>query len=212
MPELSGIGDSRRVALTFDDGPDRTSTPRLLNELDRLGWQATFFMLGSMVEANPSIAAEVAAAGHEVAVHGYWHRTHLVRTVQDVRDDVARSTDIVAIATDTAPRWFRPPYGSIAWGTVAAVQHAGLQLVLWTSWGRDWRDSATPATVAADVRRTLVPGGTVLLHDSDCTSAPGAWQSALGALRLLQPLFAEHRLVPGPLADHGLPAPFWPRW
>jgi hypothetical protein len=58
--------------------------------------------------------------------------------------------------------------------------------------------------VAADVAEHLGPGATVLLHDSDCTSAPGAWRSALGALEPLAELFAVKGLTVGPLAEHGL--------
>jgi hypothetical protein len=76
--------------------------------------------------------------------------------------------------------------------------------VLWTTWGRDWRAEATPASVVADVARHLGPGATVLLHDSDCTSAPGAWHSAIGALDGLGELFEAGGLTVGPLADHGL--------
>ena len=65
---------------TFDDGPDPQSTPEFLAVLDELGWRATFFMLGDMVRRSPSIAREVAAAGHEVAVHGDLHRNMLWRT------------------------------------------------------------------------------------------------------------------------------------
>jgi peptidoglycan/xylan/chitin deacetylase (PgdA/CDA1 family) len=212
LPALAGRGEGSRVALTFDDGPDPASTPRFLAELDRLGWKATFFMLGYMVDADHGLAAEVEAAGHEVAVHGYRHVTHIRRTPRDITDDVLRATDAVAVATDTAPRWFRPPYGTVAWGTARAARRAGLQMVLWTSWGRDWRSAATPESVTADVDRTLEPGGTVLLHDSDCTSAPGAWHSALGALGRLKDLFDAKGLTAGPLGTHGVPDAAWPRW
>jgi hypothetical protein len=58
--------------------------------------------------------------------------------------------------------------------------------------------------VAADVLGGLGPGGCVLLHDSDCTSAPGSWQSALGALPILADAFAERGLSVGPLREHGV--------
>jgi peptidoglycan/xylan/chitin deacetylase (PgdA/CDA1 family) len=180
------------------------STPAFLGALDRLGLRATFFMLGEMVVRTPTLAAEVVAAGHEVGVHGYRHRSHLERTPWAVLDDMTRATDVVGAATGTTPRWFRPPYGSIALGTLRAARRLNLQTVLWTTWGRDWRAEATPATVMSDVDRGLSPGGTVLLHDSDCTSAPGAWRSALGALEPLAKRFAELGAEAGPLADHGI--------
>src|SRR5947207_14914483 len=68
-PGLAGIGRHDRVALTFDDGPDPASTPQFIEELDRLGWHATFFLLGEMVRRTPSLVGELVAAGHEVAVH-----------------------------------------------------------------------------------------------------------------------------------------------
>jgi len=204
FPRLAGLGRRDHVALTFDDGPDPASTPAFLEALAGLGWHATFFMLGSMVRKAPGLAAEVAAAGHEVAVHGDEHRSQLWRTPGAVAADLDRARHEVAGATGSAPRWFRPPYGVLTLGGVQAARGAGLSPVLWTAWGRDWRAEATPATVAGDVARDLGPGATVLLHDSDCTSAPGAWRSALGALPRLAEVFAWHGLDVGPLRDHGL--------
>jgi peptidoglycan/xylan/chitin deacetylase (PgdA/CDA1 family) len=202
LPRLAGGGRPDHVALTFDDGPDRQSTPAFLAALDRLGWRATFFMLGSMVDRDPALAAEVTAAGHEVALHGYDHVSHLRRPPGRVGDDLRRGFDVVADATGQAPVWFRPPYGYLSGGTCRAARRLGVRTVLWTAWGRDWTATATATSVGDEVARSLRPGGTLLLHDSDCTSAPGAWRSALGALPGLADLFAAHGLAVGPLADH----------
>jgi peptidoglycan/xylan/chitin deacetylase (PgdA/CDA1 family) len=205
-PSLAGIGSKDHVAMTFDDGPDPESTPAFLEQLDRLGWKATFFLLGSMVRRAPSLAAELAAEGHEIGVHGDLHRSHLRLTPAAIRDDVARARDAIGDATGVLPHWFRPPYGTLSGGSLTAARQLGLQTVLWTTWGRDWRPDATAATVVDDVTEGLAPGGTVLLHDSDCTSAPGSWRSALGALPLLDSVFSDRGLTVGPLADHGISA------
>jgi len=202
LPGLSGTGAESRVALTFDDGPDPASTPAFLDALDDLGWKATFFMLGSMVRRAPELAARVASAGHEVAVHGDQHRSHLWRSPRAVATDLERATATIVDATGRQPTWFRPPYGTLSTGSLIAARRLGLRTVLWTTWGRDWRAEATPASVAVDVERELGPGGTVLLHDSDCTSAPGSWRSALGSLPALAELFATRGLQPGPLGAH----------
>jgi hypothetical protein len=76
--------------------------------------------------------------------------------------------------------------------------------VLWTAWGRDWRAEADAESVIADLSPDLCPGATILLHDSDCTSAPGAWRSALGALPLLAEDLERRGLLVGTLADHAL--------
>ncbi|HET6793981.1 MAG TPA: polysaccharide deacetylase family protein [Acidimicrobiales bacterium] len=204
-PGLAGRGPLAHVALTFDDGPDPASTPRFLAELDRLGWKATFFMLGSMVRLAPGLAAEVAEAGHEVAVHGDVHRSHLLRSPRAVVDDVRAACATLAEATGRSPLWFRPPFGILSMGSLLAAAQLGLRPVLWTAWGRDWTSEATPGSVMAELDRTLGPGATVLLHDSDCTSDPGSWRAALGALPLLAERAAAGGWPVGPLRRHGLP-------
>jgi peptidoglycan/xylan/chitin deacetylase (PgdA/CDA1 family) len=204
FPDLSGQGSSTHVALTFDDGPDAASTPLFLEALDRLGWRATFFLLGDSIRANPGLAAEVAAAGHEIALHGDVHRSHLIRTPRAVAADIQRSLALVGEATGRRPVWFRPPYGIFSGATHATCRRLGLRPVLWTAWGRDWRAEASAATVVADVSAGRLAGGTVLLHDSDCTSAPGSWRSALEALPRLAEVFGGAGLRVGPLADHAV--------
>lgn len=206
MPGLAGVGRVDHVALTFDDGPDPTSTPAFLDQLDRLGWRATFFLLGPMVRRSPSLAAELTARGHEIGVHGDEHRSHLHRTPSAIRDDMARARDCIADATGVAPIWCRPPFGALSAGSLTAAHQLGLQTVLWTTWGRDWRAEATPSSVVADVKAGLRPGATVLLHDSDCTSAPESWRAALGALGPMAEMFADRGLSAGPLGEHGLRA------
>jgi peptidoglycan/xylan/chitin deacetylase (PgdA/CDA1 family) len=206
LPDLAGVGRPDHVALTFDDGPARASTPAVLRALDELGWRATFFMLGEMVRADPGLAADVVEAGHEVAVHGDRHRSQLLRRPRAVAEDLGLAVDTIAEATGRVPVWFRPAYGTLSAGGVRAASDLGLRTVLWTAWGRDWRAEATPETVVRDVRRHLGPGATVLLHDSDCASAPGAWRSAVGALPLLAGLFGATGLTVGPLGEHGVPA------
>ncbi len=204
IPRLHGIGRNTHVALTFDDGPDPASTPAFLSALDRLGWKATFFMLGSMAERHASLAAEVAAAGHEVGLHGYAHRNQLARTPRAVVGDLARGLDVVAGATGAFPRWHRPPYGVISGAGLLAARRLELELVLWSAWGRDWRAGATPASVVADIRADMCGGGTVLLHDTDYASDAGAWRSALGALPMLAEYFADAGWEVGPLRDHAI--------
>lgn len=204
-PGLSGAGDPGHVALTFDDGPDPRSTPLFLAELDRAGVRATFFLLGRMLIQAPELGRDLVAAGHEVAVHGFQHRPLVIRSPRATRDDIARARDLIADVTGEQPRWYRPPYGVLSVSALAAARRLGLTPVLWTHWGRDWTATATPDSVLRTVTRAPLAGGTVLLHDSDVTSAPNAWRSTLGALPRLLELCAEQGLAVGPLRDH-LPA------
>jgi peptidoglycan/xylan/chitin deacetylase (PgdA/CDA1 family) len=201
-PGLAGLGAPGHVALTFDDGPDPDGTPAVLDALHRLGTTATFFMLGAQVARYPQVAAAVVAAGHEAAVHGFSHRNHLARGPVDVYRDVACAASVVAAATGTRPTWFRPPYGVLTSGSLVAARRAGLRPVLWTAWGKDWEDRS-PAQVAATVRRQLRPGGTVLLHDSDCTTpVAGSWRATVAALSLIAERADQLGCTIGPLRDH----------
>ena len=206
-PSLAGVGERGHVALTFDDGPDPASTPEFLAALGELGWSATFFVLGEMVRRAPGLAAELVAEGHEVGVHGDRHRSLLRLTPRAARDDIARARDAIVDATGVAPLWYRPPYGTLSLSGLLAARDLGMRTVLWTAWGLDWRREATPESVTRDVLGGFVDGGTVLLHDSDCTSAHECWLATLGALPALASALYGRSLRVGPVGEHGIPRP-----
>ncbi|OIJ65340.1 polysaccharide deacetylase family protein [Streptomyces mangrovisoli] len=205
MPRLSGRGRPDHIALTFDDGPDHLATPHFLARLDARGVRATFFLLGSMLVRSPGLAKEMAAAGHEIAVHGWHHRPLLLRGPRATYDDLARARDAVADVTGTPPTLFRPPYGVMTTAAHLACRRLGMTPVLWTCWGEDWRGRATPRSVQDTVLRDLRGGGTILLHDSDCTSATGSWRTTLAALPGILDVCEEAGWRIGPLREHGVP-------
>lgn len=204
FPRLSGLGDPGHVALTFDDGPDTQSTPAFAAVLADYGVRATFFMLGSMVAAAPGLAAEIVAAGHEVGVHGYDHRYLPLRGPRAVRSDLIRAAEGIADATGSRPRLFRPPYGVLSGPALLVARDLGLTPVLWSAWGREWEPGATPESVLRTLLQDLRGGGTVLLHDSGCTSPAGAWEAGLTALPRLLDECARRSLTVGPVSEHGI--------
>jgi peptidoglycan/xylan/chitin deacetylase (PgdA/CDA1 family) len=202
FPRLAGVGQAGHLALTFDDGPDPRSTPAFLDVLATWRVQATFFVLGSMLAKAPKLAAEAVAAGHEIGVHGWDHRCAALRGPRAQRDDMARARDAVAEATGVVPRFYRPPYGVLSAGALAAARALHLTPVLWTNWGHEWAPGATPASVYRTITEDLRDGGTVLLHDSDCTSPDGSAGAALGALPMLLDECGRRGLSVGPMAEH----------
>ncbi len=205
FPALLGTGHDDHVALTFDDGPDQAATPLFVEALARRGVKATFFLLGSRVAMNPRLAAELVAAGHEVAVHGWEHRFLPLRGHLATHDDLARAADTIGEVTEVVPRLFRPPYGVLSTGALMAARRLRLATVLWGCWGKEWTPGSTGRSVFATLSGDLRGGVTVLLHDSDATAPAGSAKAALDAL---DPLFDEcerRGLRIGPLGEHGLP-------
>ena len=199
--ELSGISDRSHVALTFDDGPDSSSTPSFLRLLDGLGVTATFFVLGRHL-GDHGLLREMTAAGHDIGVHGWDHRPVALHGPLALRDGLLRTRDLVEDEVGAAVQWYRPPYGLVTTGAWWAATQAGLRTVLWSAWGRDWERRATAASVAGLVSAQLRPGGTVLLHDSDRTSAPGSWRTTLMATERLVTQWRHDGLEVGGLASH----------
>ena len=103
--------DGAGVALTFDDGPHPEGTLAALAELDRAGARATFFLVGEQVQRNPGLAAEIGAAGHSIALHGFRHRNQLRLAPGVLREDLRRGAAAIEEATGVSPTIYRPPYG-----------------------------------------------------------------------------------------------------
>jgi len=197
----SGLSDRAHVALTFDDGPDPTSTPSFLRLLDGLGVHATFFLLGRHL-ADRGLVRELASAGHGLGVHGWDHRPVVLHRPRALADGLRRTRDLVEDTTGARVRWYRPPYGLVTPAAWWAARAAGLRTVLWSAWGRDWERRATPTSVVRLVQAQLRPGGTVLLHDSDRTSAPGSWRTTLVATERLVDRWRAAGLAVGGLDGH----------
>lgn len=171
-----------RIALTFDDGPHEKGSIAALEALRETDTRATFFLVGEQVERRPSVAAEIAAAGHEVALHGYRHRLLLRRSVRELADDLERGVDVIVDATGIAPIWYRPPYGVFSSGGLRLVRERGWRPMLWSKWGRDWTRSATAQSIARRATDGLAAGDVLLLHDSDHYSVSGSWRNTVAAL------------------------------
>jgi peptidoglycan/xylan/chitin deacetylase (PgdA/CDA1 family) len=173
------------VALTFDDGPHAQGTPAVLERLHELGMKATFFLVGEQVARLPGLAAEIAAAGHEIAVHGYVHRPLLLRAPAALADDLRRAAASIEDASGRTPACYRPPFGvfSLA-GLLLARRHGWLPL-LWSRWGKDWLAGESAGSIAARAADGIEAGDVVLLHDADHYGSPGSWRATAAALPLL---------------------------
>ena len=197
-----GNGRPGHVALTYDDGPDAASTPAFLDLLARHDRRATFFLLGDQLWNHRDLVATMAAAGHELAVHGWDHTCVATKRPGALYDEVRRAKEMIEDLSESRVRWYRPPYGISTAESLHAARRSDLRTVLWSAWGRDWERQATPASITRTVQRQLGTAGTVLLHDTDRTSAKGSWRATLDATDALMTAWQEAGVVVGPLREH----------
>jgi peptidoglycan/xylan/chitin deacetylase (PgdA/CDA1 family) len=200
-PVAAALGLPRRLpagslgaALTFDDGPHPGGTPAVLETLRSRGARATFFLVGEQVERHPALAAEIAAAGHAVALHGHRHRLLLRVGPRALADDLDRGAAAIGEATGVAPALYRPPYGIFSPAALALVRRRGWRPLLWSRWGHDWRRRITPQAIAAEVTEDLGDGDVLLLHDADHYSARDSWRRTAAALPLVLDALAARGL------------------
>lgn len=153
------------VALTFDDGPRASSTPRLLEILEREGVQATFFVVGRKAAELPFLVKREKEAGHYVENHSYYHNnlTRLSRDHQLLEWRLC--SDVVEKITGRRPSLGRPPGGQWDNGVIDSAREAGLTLALWDINTSDY--SGRPAgEILQAVADGLRPGAVILLHDA----------------------------------------------
>lgn len=155
----------RRVALTFDDGPDPQRTPAVLDLLARQGVRATFFVVGARAEAHPELVRRMATEGHVVGNHSYTHSWRFpLRSLGRTMEELRRTGEVLHRITGRQPRLFRPPFGVTNPTIARAVRRLGLDPVGWSIRSLDTMGQS-PERVAARILRRLHPGAVILLHD-----------------------------------------------
>jgi len=157
---------SRKLALTYDDGPNDPHTNRLMAVLDRHGVRATFFLIGQSVESHPHIARSLVAAGHAIGNHSYSHPDLTTLSATEVRDELRRATCAIEDVMDVTPALFRPPFGRRNQGVLEIARELGMTPVMWSAAAYDW--TATSHEDLANTLRSQIRGGEVIqFHDGD---------------------------------------------
>lgn len=112
----------------------------ILDVLDEYGVKATFFLGGSWADDNVACVKEIAARGHEIGSHGYFHRDHDKLTLKENKDEIKSSVDFINAATGGTVTLFAPPSGAYNDDTVTSAESLGLKTVMWSKDTIDWRD------------------------------------------------------------------------
>ncbi|MDQ4076496.1 MAG: polysaccharide deacetylase family protein, partial [Chloroflexota bacterium] len=178
-PEIQlGRDDRKWITLTFDTGADPEVQREILAVLREHDVKATFFLLGSGVEADPAVVSDVIADGHELANHSFSHRSFLEMSPAQILDELRR-TEAAVKAVDpsaTTKPWFRAPFGYTNDLVRQVVQDEGYYIVNWTMDSMDWVEGVTAEEIAWTIRRATRPGAIIVQHGSSRASAEALQQ------------------------------------
>ena len=191
---VCGPKGSRKIALTFDDGPGE-ATPAILDMLKQAEIRATFFLCGQNVERYPDLARRIAEEGHEIGNHTYSHPRLLGRTPGKIAWEIELTQNIIAHRAGRKPTLFRPPYGLRWFGLFSILKRNGLTSVMWSVNSRDWKRH--PAQIVERVVNRETPGAIILLHDGIPPRKSGSRQATVEALRdILHATLGRFECVP----------------
>ena len=157
--------DGPYIAITFDDGPSATLTPRLLDMLKQRGIKATFFVIGENAAAHPEIVAREVAEGHEVGNHTWSHPALTKISEARVQEELNKTSDAIFQATGKKPVLMRPPYGAMNPRLTRMIeQQDGMKVILWSVDPNDWKRPGS-AIVSQRLLAGTKPGAITLSHD-----------------------------------------------
>ena len=185
-PHVSQLPDElaaqQQVWITVDDGPDPTTTPLLLDLLDRYQAKAGFFLIGAKAARHPELVREIAQRGHLIGNHSQTHPAGRFWSLRPARmwEEVAGCQHTLTQILGQGPRWFRPPVGHHNLFLAPPLRALGLTMAIWNCRGFDGvlKD---PQLILRLIARSLKPGAIILVHDG-----PASCVEVLeGTLRLL---------------------------
>ena len=152
------------IALTIDDGPSPIYTPQILQILEKYHVTASFSMVGENVTYYPSVARDVADAGHVIVNHTWDHADLATLTESQTRAEIANASDAIHTAVGRAPTIFRAPYG--AWSP-ATLEYCASENLMPLDWSVDPRDWARPGVskIVSNIMKNTQTGSIILEHD-----------------------------------------------
>jgi len=185
---------SRKLALTYDDGPNDPHTLRLLEVLSRHNVRATFFLIGRFVKQRPDIVRELSKAGHVIGNHTFSHPNLIFSSARQTRIELQQCEQALNEAVGEHSRLFRPPFGARRPATLRIARRLGLEPIMWRVTGYDWR-SKPAEYIEGKVRGQVRGGEVILLHDGG--------HAAFGADRSQTVIATDHLIARCKLEGYG---------
>lgn len=162
--------EKKKVALTFDDGPDSEYTPMLLDGLAERNVKATFFVIGKQAEAQPEIMQRLVKEGHLIGNHTYNHVDIRHMTESSAEEEILKANEVIEKYTGEEPCFLRPPFGS---GSSSLEKKIEMIPVLWTIDTMDWA-CQNESKICTTVYREIQENSIILMHDEYPTTVRAA--------------------------------------
>ena len=174
LGNIGNIDPSRpMIALTFDDGPKTSVTSRILDSLQANGGRATFFMVGTNVNANAGVIKRMVDQGCEAANHTYDHKYITKIGANGIISQLGAANQMIQAACGVSPVLMRPPGGYVDAGSLSVVGSMGMSAVMWSIDTRDWQHKNAQRTIDT-VLSQVRDGDIILMHDIYSTTADAA--------------------------------------
>lgn len=180
-----GSKHGKRVALTFDDGPDRKHTLHVLEVLKNEKVPATFFVVGNMVKKNPDILKRIEQEGHVIGNHSWSHPQMTKISGKEVDAQIDRTNQAVYDIIGKKPLLFRPPYGAINKRVEKQIGGKGIKVVNWSVDTNDWRGRSSEQ-ILNTVKSEVEPGGIILQHSSGGENLKGSMEALPEIIKYLK--------------------------
>ena len=156
----------------------------MLDILDENSAKATFFLGGCWADDNVACVKEIAARGHEIGTHGYFHKEHDKLTLEENLDEIKTSAEFLTLASGRDITLFAPPSGAYSEDTLSAAESLGLKTVMWSKDTIDWRDKDEELCFSR-ATKDVKGGDLILMHPMEHT---------VKALPRILAYFREHGL------------------
>jgi peptidoglycan/xylan/chitin deacetylase (PgdA/CDA1 family) len=164
------LANTRKVVLTFDDGPHPRTTPKVLEILKRRRARAIFFVLGLQAAKYPELVKQIHDEGHLIGNHSYSHKNLAQLSDSALNEELDRTSSLIESITGCRPEYLRPPYGAMNRKVLTVARQRGMKVMLWTIDPKDWLQK-NEASILHHTERQLgmangnLRGGALLLHD-----------------------------------------------
>lgn len=165
VPIYSVQTNEKKVALTFDAAWGSDKTSKIVEILKDNGVDATFFLVGFWVEANPDKVKEIDAAGFDIGTHSNTHPKMSTLSTEKQIEELSVSSNLITQITGKQIKYFRPPFGDYNDSLINSAESLNLQTIQWDVDTLDWK-GISANEILARVKQSVTNGSIILMHNN----------------------------------------------